>query len=226
MKIAVLSVNQYREIVRNMKNEPIYTQHTHTYLALRKTVGWIGILLPFTLMLGNYFIFKGDLMLPSISRYYHSEMQDIFVGTMCAMACFLFFYSGYGEIDKWMGIAAGTLAIGVAFFPTPDGGPLEVIGLVHYTCAVLLFLLLAAMSLFTFPRKRPGMIKQKTDRIQIACGLIMLTCVVILVLRFSLGRWRQAESCFVFVFESVALIAFGVSWLTEGIDLKKEITDE
>lgn len=209
-----------------MKNESIYCQHTHTYLALRKTVGWIGILLPFTLMLGNYFIFKGDLILPSISRYYYSEMQDIFVGAMCAMASFLFFYSGYGNIDKWAGKVAGILALGVAFFPTTVGGALNCIGMVHYICAVLLFLQLAAMSLFTFPRKRPGAVRQKTDKIQVACGLIMLTCVATLVLRYFLGRWEGSESCFVFVAESIALVAFGVSWLTEGIDLENEISEE
>jgi hypothetical protein len=49
----------------------------------------------------------------------------------------------------------------------------------------LLFLLLAWISLFHFPGKRPGSGKN--------------------------------------VAETVALVAFGVSWLTEGLDLKKEI---
>ena len=36
---------------------------TFSYLALRKAVGWIGILLPFVMMLGGYLIFKEDFTL-------------------------------------------------------------------------------------------------------------------------------------------------------------------
>ena len=47
-----------------MRNDLKYSQHTHSYLALRNAVGWIGILLPFTLMLGVFLIFKGDNYYP------------------------------------------------------------------------------------------------------------------------------------------------------------------
>ena len=54
--------------------ETKYTRHTYSYLALRKAVGWIGILLPFVLMLGVYLIFKGPFIHESISHYYYSKM--------------------------------------------------------------------------------------------------------------------------------------------------------
>ncbi len=47
-----------------------YTRLTYSYLALRKAVGWIGILLPFVLLLGNTLIFgvswltKGGTLYP------------------------------------------------------------------------------------------------------------------------------------------------------------------
>ena len=63
-----------------------------------------------------------------------------------------------------------------------------------------------------------------TDKIQVICGLLMITCVVAIVLYYAFIRVDGSETCFVFVAETVALVAFGVSWLTEGLDLKKEIS--
>lgn len=54
----------------------------YSYVALRRTVGWIGILLPFVLMTGNTLLFKGKMPLPNISMYYFSGMHDVFVGAI------------------------------------------------------------------------------------------------------------------------------------------------
>jgi hypothetical protein len=204
-------------------NKILLSQHTQTYMGLRKAVGLIGILLPFTLMLGNYLIFKGPIVLRSISRYYHSDMQDVFVAALCAMALFMFFYSGYGRRERWAGILTGFLTLGVVFFPTTLTGPTDLIGRLHYACAGLLFLLLAWISLFHFPRKRPGSAKQATDTIQVICGLLMIACVGAIALYYAFFRVEGRDTCVVFVAETVALVAFGVSWLTEGLDLKREI---
>ena len=74
-----------------------YSRHTYSYLALRKAVGWIGILLPFALMLGGFLIFKEEIIQESISHYYYTGMRDVFVGALCAVALFMFFYSGYNK---------------------------------------------------------------------------------------------------------------------------------
>jgi hypothetical protein len=139
------------------------------------------------------------------------------------MALFLFFYSGYGRRERWAGILAGSFTLGVVFFPTTLSGPTDLIGRLHYACAGLLFLLLAWISLFHFPRKRPGYAKQATDRIQMICGLLMIGCVVAIVVYYAFFRVEGIETCVVFVAETVALVAFGVSWLTEGFDIKKAI---
>jgi len=228
-QVAMANALQHAEIVKLKDmladdNKFLYTQHTHTYLALRRAVGLIGILMPFTLMLGNFFIFRGEIVLRSISRYYHSDMRNVFVAALCAMALFMFFYSGYGRRERWAGILAGVLTLGVVFFPTTLEGPTDLIGRLHYTCAALLFLLLAWISLFHFPRKLPGSAKLVTDRIQVICGLLMIACVIAIVLYYSFFRVEGSETCVVFVAETVALVAFGVSWLTEGLDMKKEMS--
>lgn len=228
-QIALTNALQHAEIVELTEaladdNRILYAQHTRSYLALRRAVGLIGILLPFTLMLGNYLLFDGDIVLRSISRYYYSEMQHVFVAALCAMALFLFFYSGYGRRDRWAGALAGVLTLGVVFFPTTRTGPTDLAGRIHYACAFSLFLLLAWISLVHFPRKRPGQNRQVTDTIQVICGLLMIACVVSIVAYYGL-KHAGVETCFVFVAETVALVAFGVSWLTEGFDLSTEIRD-
>jgi hypothetical protein len=204
-------------------NRALLSQHTQIYMGLRRAVGLIGILLPFTLMLGNYFIFQGPIVLRSISRYYHSDMRDVFVSALCAMALFMFFYTGYGRRERWAGILTGFLTLGVVFFPTTLAGPTDLIGRLHYACAGLLFLLLAWISLFHFPRKRPGAAKQITDVIQVICGVLMIACVAAIVLYYAFFRVEGRDMCVVFMAETVALVAFGVSWLTEGLDIKRAI---
>jgi hypothetical protein len=228
LQVAMVKALQHDEIVKLKDmladdNKFLYAQHTNRYLALRRAVGLIGILLPFTLMLGNFFVFRGEIVLRSISRYYHSDMRNVFVAALCAMALFMFFYSGYGRRERWAGVLTGVLTLGVVFFPTTLIGPTDLVGKLHYACAGLLFLLLAWISLFHFPRKRPGSRKNVTDKIQISCGLLMVACVVAIVLYYAFIRVEGTETIFVFVAETIALVAFGVSWLTEGLDLKKEI---
>jgi hypothetical protein len=206
-----------------MKYEDLYSQHTHIYFSLRRAVGWIGMLLPFTLMLGNYLYFKGKIILPSISQYYHSPMRDVFVGALCSIASFMFFYSGLGKWDRYAGVLAGIFTLGVVFFPTSLENPHGLIGTLHSVFAALLFLHLAAISLFYFPRKREGRRKRVTDRIQAICGVMMLFCVIATFLFYNYINFGQPQSPFVFVTESIALIAFGVAWFTEGLDLEIEI---
>lgn len=198
-QVAMANALQHAEIVElkdrlAADNKVLYAQHTRTYLALRRAVGLIGILLPFTLMLGNFFFFQGEIVLRSISSYYHSDMRNVFVGDICAMAIFMFFYSGYGRRDRWAGILAGFLTLGVVIFPTTLAGPTDWIGRVHYICAGSLFLLLAWISLFHFPRKRSGSRKHVTDKIQVLCGFLMIACVLATVLCttpfFALKEWR------------------------------------
>ena len=201
-----------------MKDDSKYSRHTYSYLALRKAVGWIGILLPFTLLFGKYLLFGGVFIERSISHYYHSDMGDVFVGALCAIALFLFFYSGFDKWDNWAGNIAGLLAIGVAWFPTTASGPSDAAGKIHGACAASLFLVLTVFSLFLFTKKAPNPTPRKLmrNKIYIICGLIMAVCIISMVLYYQFFHSPDSKSCFVFVGETVALVAFGVSWLTKG----------
>lgn len=136
----------------------------YSYLALRKAVGWIGILLPFLLMFSYFLIFKGDIPLFDISMYYYTGMRDVFVGAMCAIGLFLFFYRGYDKWDDWAGNIAGFCAFCIAWFPTTKIGHQNLSGKIHFIAAAVLFVVLACFSLLLFTRKGPKSTPQKLQR--------------------------------------------------------------
>lgn len=190
---------------------------TYSYLTLRKAVGLIGILLPFTLLTGDILIFRENLIRGSISLYYHSGMRDVFVGGICAIALFMFFYRGYDKLDRWITNLVGFFATCLALFPTTENGPLDLSGVIHFISASCFFVLLAVISLLLFTRGQDKSKKKiARNKIYIACGLIMLICLAAIAVYFKVYGTEYAGSTFIFWTESLALMAFGISWLTKG----------
>jgi len=196
--------------------------------AHRRLIGILGLLLPLLL-----FIFAGlrhTVGLPawtplnSISAYYYTGAVAIFVGVLFALALFLLTYPGYKGViaDRLLGLVGGTAAILVALFPTsaPDGLSAPTwwspyMRTVHYLSAVVLFVVFILFAIWLFrksniPRRgdRP-LEKRRRDDICLASGIIMIASVL----------WA-ASSMFthapIFIPESIAIIAFAVSWLTKG----------
>ncbi len=202
-----------------MPHKNLYDTHTYSYLHLRKAVGWLGILLPFILVIGAYLLVKEDAFQQSISHYYHSCMRDVFVGTLCAIALFMFFYSGYDKWDNLAGNIAGFASIGVALFPTTEIGESDLIGKLHYFFAIVFFLTLAVFSLWLFRKgKKPSeQTKQKKKRnvIYLICGIIMIACLAAIPIYHNFIS-NGDGTMFVFIAETIALLAFGFSWLVKG----------
>jgi hypothetical protein len=199
------------------ENNEILTQ-TYSYLALRKAVGWIGILLPVVLPLGAIVIFREDTIRENISVYYYSGMRDVFVGALCSIALFLFFYKGYDKWDNRAANLAGFFALGIAFFPTVPSGPYNISATIHLICAAIFFTILAAMSILLFTRSKPGPTKRKLirNKIYVICGLVMVVSMAGVLMFLLFIAKKRPESTFIFWGESVTLVAFGVSWLTKG----------
>jgi hypothetical protein len=191
-------------------------------MAMRRSVGWIGILLPFVLVAGNAFIFRGDAVLPSISRYYHSGMRDVFVGGLCALAFFMFYYSGFDWREDWAGNIAGAFGLGTALFPTVESGPLNGVAVVHSVCAIGLFLTLGVYSFFLFSRVRaPDQAKPARILTHRLCGAGLFLCVAAILAQHFAQSDALDNSTFAFWIEVIALESFGVSWILEGRSLRK-----
>ncbi len=204
-----------------------------SYLTLRKTIGFLGTALPFVLFLGALIIFRTGLQ-SSMSSYYHTSMGDVLVGTLCVIGFFLFSYRGYERADNIAGDLGCIFAVGVALCPTtPDNpGPGEglFIGYLHLAFAALFFLTLIYFSLFLFTKTGPSgeVTKRKHHRniIYRVCGYVMSVCIVLMIIYTVLpdsGKESFKALHPIFWLEAASVVAFGISWLTKGEAIMKDV---
>ncbi|MBK7131647.1 MAG: hypothetical protein IPH69_02125 [Bacteroidales bacterium] len=209
-----------------------------TFYRTRKAIGWLGILLSFILLLLSLIPFFKTAIQPSISHYYYTNLREIFTGVLCATSLFLISYRGYSnEIfclnENIMTNIAGFLALGVALMPT---NPVKVngeinwvdkidtllpvyeswTGTLHYIFAAGFFFILAHISHNIFVLGQIE-IKGKTtqpyneNRIYRICGWVIFIAILLIPAgKFLIGEYSTLP------LEAVALVAFGISWLTKG----------
>ncbi|WP_316843026.1 hypothetical protein [Pedobacter gandavensis] len=217
------------------KNELVFS-----YLTLRNLIGFSGIFLPLILAIApkgtaKYYGFEA-----SISDYFYTDRGDILVVVLCIQGAFLITYTGYCWKEQLLTLIAGICSIGVAFVPTEteqlqyelsvhttNGGVLGfMIGTAwHIAFAAIFLICLAMMSLVFFTKSsekgdhklRDGKLSKKGKRniVYKVCGWTIIASLVILGLYFTfdpdLGKFPV-----VFALESLAVIAFGISWITKG----------
>lgn len=187
----------------------------------------MGILLPFVLVVGQLIMDPGSGLRVSISAYYGTPMRDVLVGVLCAIGAFLFVYRGYDRHDDLVTDLACVCCLGLAIFPsTSDSGFVQDL---HMVLGMALFLALAYISAFRFTRTTPGAqptpAKLRRNRIFVASGVIMLTCVVLGIVYYTLlDETVVASFKPVFWLESLALWAVGWSWFVKGRTILTDAT--
>jgi hypothetical protein len=203
-----------------------------SYLTLRKAVGILGITFPVIVVVGSIVFGGCEGIQSSISCYYHTNMRNIFVGILCAIALFLFAYKGYDKRDDIAGDLACLFALGVTFFPTsiPESiipcipYPYEnrIISSIHFISAGGFFLVIAYFSIFLFTIKdqNPTKMKLKRNKLYRICGYIILACILLIAVYSTCQRFNCCQGLQkfdpIFWLETLALWAFGISWLTKG----------
>ncbi len=203
-----------------------------SYLVLRKAIGYLGIALPFVLAFGNMLLDKPGIQ-SSISSYYHTGMRDVFVGTLWAIGTFMLSYKGYERKDGLAGNLACVFAIGVTLFPAISDFDLtsrgRLIGHVHLLFSALFFLTLAYFSLCLFTKtdktRAPTRKKLQRNAVYKACGYTMLVALLLIVILAFVPDEAKTEVKKldpVFWLESIAIVAFGISWLTKGEAILKD----
>ena len=198
-----------------------------SYLTLRRVLGLLGVVLPVLLALWGLALCECIELQDSISDYYSLRTRDPFVGILFAIAWFLFAYRGYDFWDNIAGYLACLFALGVALFPNSSVDEWQRI--VHFTSAVMLFLVLSYFSLFLFtksdkPPEDRSHQKIIRNRIYVACGLVMLACIVLIGLYYAfLEDTAVSDIKPVFWLESLVLWTFGVSWFVKGQTLWQDV---
>lgn len=196
---------------------------TEAYITYRRLIGFIGILLPFVLLVGVG-------VQESISACYYTAMQDIFVGALITAGVFLTLYTIYSLADNIISTIAGITGITTALFPMKNNLfqqvgflqlPQNISGVIHYISAGTFFLCLAVMAFFFFTKSVGGMTERKRIRnvIYRISGIVIVLLILILAI---LGFAGIDMKNFTFIAETIMLLAFGVSWFIKGETILKD----
>jgi hypothetical protein len=220
--------------------------YVESYLLIRTVVGIIGIVLPFVFIVGEAYFLSGDVHVRgSISAYYHTSMRDIFVGALCVTGFLLATYMSAQPrtYDFWFSLVAGVAVLFVVFFPTsrpgllpdaprcgttpmpPGCSPVQQkfgetpVAAVHFVCAVIFILCLAAIAFLFAYRETRYEHDAVMANIQKICGWVIIAAVVWVVIGelLKLTIWELTP---LYLGEVVSVWAFGVSWLLKGKDLR------
>ncbi|MEO9871816.1 hypothetical protein [Ekhidna sp.] len=223
----------------NYKN-PDLTIWINNGKKFRMLVGVNGMLLPLMLWLFLYIDSGQTEVLVSISHYYFTRANSIFIGIMSAISVFLIVYKGEETQDFLISVGSGLAAICVILFPTDNlmgyacdepcshiitnVNPSSVRVGFHYISAAIFLLGLAYMSGFLFVKSD----KQKNSRgkkkvirnriYRICSGIMFLAIGVIFFLGFL--KWMPAQLYddlkITYWMEVLAVESFGISWLVKG----------
>jgi hypothetical protein len=193
---------------------------------MRRVIGFLGILLVPVLILGSLILDHTNWIKVSVSAYYYSHMRNVLVGVLCGISLFLFSYHGYTWKDSFFSKLAGFFAVCAAFFPTSSTNDKDDLNsILHYVTAGIFFVILSYMSIVLFTRTSGNETVQKKKRNQIyrICGILMLVSVAFIPL--DLISSVHDKIAFIkptLILETIALFAFGFSWLTKGEFLLKD----
>jgi hypothetical protein len=211
-----------------------------SHLAMRRSVGIIGILLPAALALVQWLLvgsgWKQSIpghfgFAGSISAYYYYGPRAIFIGSMFAFGVFLLAYR-YRRADRWVSSAAGFLAIVVGTCPTVyPGDPLNALAIVHLTSATVFLALLGLFCVWLFPRHIEGDVRPQHEKywkwFYIACGVVLYVCLLAAGLFVAANGKDDAAVPgsdtvpWIYIWEAGAVMAFGLAWLVKGLTFQR-----
>lgn len=235
---AVAAAETPQQQTVNLESRILYLR---SYLLMRAVIGFIGVTLPIALVVGDHLLNSGGPYIrQALSDYYYSGVRDFFVGAMFAAGIFLITYKVFEKnLNNLLTIVAGLAAFAVAIFPTdrPDAPrpvltPVqthlgeEVVSRVHFISAAVFIISLGILCFF-FGLQEGRRTQQRAGRRAMlppnfwrwfhwVCAAAILTSVVFMVITPTrdafMGHIR-------FVGETVAILAFGLSWLFKGLEL-------
>lgn len=195
-----------------------------SYLTLRLLIGLTGIVIPLLVVFGKWISERTWQLEFSISDYYdNGTAGDILVGILFVLGFFLMAYKGPLPIDNITAKIGCIASLGASLFPTTFCSDCWVHTL-HFVFAFLLFSVFIFFSIYLFrktdPQKKMTMQKKYRNRIYLVCGVIMILCIVAIAISFFLLDDSVTQKYkLVFWFESMALVSFGISWITKSESL-------
>lgn len=200
-------------------------KETKMYLRIRNLCGFLGMVLPWIALLSaGLTAHPSEQWWWSISATYYQS--PALVGILVPASLVLITYVGYDRLDNIITSLSGVFGLGIVLFPckvswiepgTPVGFfqvPMEISNILHASCAVIFFLLLAYNSAFLFTKTGSDVTKRKLIRNKIykVCGWGMLAFEVV----FAIVKVFKAPGYSTMIVEIILLSLFGISWLVKG----------
>lgn len=208
-----------------------------SYTRMRLVIGVVGLVFPFVLIALDRFLDGRLRFRSSLSDYYFSGARDVFVGFLIAIGVFLLTYRvrEVRKVENWLGSIAGLAALVVALAPmeVPRGGsptPLQIargedaVATWHYSAAITFFvaILLICVGFGIVEGKRDATTRGDLPpsfwrMFHFGCALVIAAALVYVIL----GRTAaDPPAYYLLIGESVAVVAFSISWLFKGWESK------
>ena len=148
-------------------------------------------------------------------------MRVWFVGLLFAIGTCLILYKGFGALEDWLLNAAGASAACVALFPMPwDCGAECPNVTIHGISATILFLCIAAVSIFCARDTLPLIVDQRQRmnyrRKYHGIGAVMIATPMV---AFAFSEWIGGTQRYVFAIEAVGIWVFAYYWWTKSREL-------
>lgn len=180
-----------------------------SYFKLRFGIGIIGVTFPFMLIVANLIGGGGIVLEDSISDYYDNQVAgDIFIGILFALGFFLSSYRGENDNESIFANLAAAFAFITALFPTTS--MLLWVRTVHWIAATSMFLIFIIFAII-FYKKESSIMRRRT---YLTCALVMISGILFIAIMKLLDNFHDFEKA-TYIGEAIALIAFGISWITK-----------
>lgn len=206
--------------------------YLRAYLSLRFAIGLAGVLLPLVLLFGDIWLSRSPVARGSLSAYYHSGMRDVFVGALVVTGAFLVTYRVVNHRPtNLITTVAGVACMGVAVFPTEGGAgdpltPLQgwlgegTVSAVHFVSAAVFIGLLGVISIFFAREARAKDPHSRWPAYHYTCAAAIYAAVAYVLVTKATGVGDRYS---LLIGETVAVEAFGASWLSKGLALRAEV---
>lgn len=219
MAIKRVSGEERRTLTEEYKSDFVIS-----YLELRRTIGILGMSMPFIVAGGAWLFFSTGLQI-SLSAYYNTPMRDLAEGLMFVISGFLWSYRGYDRRDQIAGKLASIFGWLSAIFPLPPKpAQLGFPGILHNLLAGVFFVILIYFSGFLFTKSHVGQTptpqKVHRNRIYRFCAVMMGAALVIGLSLHYLPAFTPFRP--LFWGETLATEAFGIAWFVKGEGILKD----
>ncbi len=211
-----------------------------SYLGLRETIGWVGIIMPIAVWTIGSRQGLDPSVYDTVSAHYYSWARDLFVGSMALIGALIYFYRAPNKIDTVVAKITGIAGILIGIMPMAHKPAMNasndytLIQNLHFYPVTLFFLGGIYLVIFSFKRistdqiskgipttltqRELDNIRKRTLRNQIYffCGIIMIIGGIVLGLANILDKYFTFQGGWRYYPETAMIASFATAWLIKG----------